>query len=396
MEETLRLRLEGFAHGGEALGRIDGQVTFVMGGIPGEEVEVHVFQRKPDFLRARLVRVLDPSPDRATPPCPYFGDCGGCQLQHVVYSRQLEIKGEVVREQLRRIGGFAEPPVAPPLGMDDPWYYRNHARFSALRDGALGFTRHHSRKVIRIDHCWLMYTPINHALDLLQGHCRGLHNVSIRYGLRTGQLMVAPRIKGTEALLATGQPYLEEEILGRRFRIAAASFFQVNTVQADVLARLAIEGMALAPEAMVVDAYCGVGTFAILVADRVRRVIGIEDSAAALVDATHNARGMDNVEFRRGAVENVLPSLTEHVDAVIIDPPRAGCKPEVLESLIALRPSRLVYVSCEPSTLARDLRVLVDGGFTLLKVQPVDMFPQTYHVENVATLAWRQAGFGQE
>jgi 23S rRNA (uracil1939-C5)-methyltransferase len=294
-----------------------------------------------------------------------------------------------VRDQLRRLGGFADPPVLPPIGMEEPWYYRNHARFSALRDGSLGFTRHHSRFIIRIEHCWIVQPPINHALTLLHGHCRKLHNVSVRHGLRTGQLLVSPMIKGVEPALATGQPYLEEEVLGRRFRVAAASFFQVNTVQADTLARLALERLELRPDSVVVDAYCGVGTFGILIAERARRVIGIEDSAAALVDAAHNARHLDNIDFLRGAVEAVLPGLAERVDGVVIDPPRAGCRPEVLEALIALRPRRLVYVSCEPSTLARDLRILVDGGFELLEVQPVDMFPQTYHVENVATLEWR-------
>lgn len=385
-EEIVRVRLERFAHGGEALGLVNGQVLFVMGGIPGEEVTARIFQRKPDFLRGRLLEVHDPSPDRTQPPCPYFGDCGGCQLQHVSYARQLALKREVVRDQLRRLGGFADPPVQAPLGMEEPWYYRNHARFTARRDGTLGFTRHHSRLVIKIDHCWLMCLPINHALSRLHGHCRRLHNVSVRYGLRTGQLLIAPRIAGVEPALATGQTHLEEEVLGRRFRIAASSFFQVNTVQADVLARLAIDGLDLRPDSTVVDAYCGVGTFGILIAERAGRVIGIEDSASALVDAAHNARHLDNIEFRRGAVEAVLPDLAERVDGVVIDPPRAGCRPEVIEALIALRPRRLVYVSCEPSTLARDLRLLVDGGFTLRDVQPVDMFPQTYHVENVATL----------
>ncbi|MHB9090084.1 MAG: class I SAM-dependent RNA methyltransferase, partial [Chloroflexota bacterium] len=361
-ENRVRVRLDAFAHLGEAIGRVDGQVIFVLGGLPGEEVVAEVFQRKADYLRGRLVEVLTPSPDRTEPPCPYFGRCGGCQLQHVNYARQLGLKHGVVLDQLRRLGGFTEVDVPPVLGMGEPWYYRNHARFSSLRDGTLGFTLANSRRLIHIEHCWLMYPPINRVLEQLQGHCRGLFNVSVRYGLRTGEMLISPQVKGVEPALATGQPYYEEELLERRFRIAAASFFQVNTAQADVLIRKVLDNLALDSDAVLVDAYCGVGTFGILAAPHARHVIGIEDSAAALVDATYNARGLTNIEFRRGATEHVLPVLDQRVDAVIIDPPRAGCKPEVLQALLDRRPRRLVYVSCEPSTLARDLRILVDGG----------------------------------
>ncbi len=388
-ENVVRLQIERFAHRGEAIGRLDGVVVFVVGAIPGEEVVVHIFQRKPDYLRGRLLEVVTPSPDRTVPPCPYFGVCGGCQLQHVLYPRQLALKQEVVSDQLRRLGGLTEPPVRPTLGMEVPWLYRNHARFSALYDGTLGFTMTASRRLIKIGYCLLMHQQINEALAVLQGHCRRLHNVSIRYGFHTGQLLVAPRIKAVEPRLPTGQPFYEEELLGRRFRIAAASFFQVNSPQAATLVRLVQERLALPPGGTLVDAYCGVGTFAVLLAAGADRVVGIEESAAALADARHNARDLPNVEFRLGAVEDVLPALEGHVDAVVVDPPRAGCRPEVLAALIARRPSRVVYVSCESATLARDLRVLVDGGFALLEVQPVDMFPQTFHVENVATLAWR-------
>lgn len=367
---------------------MDGAVVFVLGAIPGEEVVAEVYQRKPDYLRARLLEVVAPSPDRTGPLCPYFGDCGGCQLQHIVYERQLALKEEVVRDQLRRIGGFAQPPVRPVIGMDVPWQYRNHARFSALRDGTLGFTRAGSRRLIRIDRCLLMHPRINEALSLLHGHCRRRHNVSIRYGYRTGQMLVVPRIEAAEPSLPTGQTHLEEELLGRRFRIAAASFFQVNTLQAETLARVVRESAALPPGGVVVDAYCGVGTFGALLAEQAGRVIGIEESAAALEDARYNARDLSHVEFQRGETERILPLVGGHVDAVVVDPPRAGCRPEVLAALVALRPTRVVYVSCDTATLARDLRLLVDGGFRLLQVQPIDMFPQTFHVENVATLQW--------
>jgi len=384
--DIARVKLEGFAHLGEAIGRLNGQVIFVAAGIPGEEVAVEVYQRKHDYLRGRLVEVITPSPDRVVPPCAYFGDCGGCQLQHIAYPRQLALKQAVVQEQLRRIGGFLDVAVRPVLGMENPWGYRNHGRFSALYDGTLGFTRSGSRQLIPITYCHLMHPRINEALGALHGHCRGLHNVSLRYGVHTDQLLVAPHVP--TAPLPTGQHYYEEELLGRRFRIAAASFFQVNTLQAEALARLVIENLALGGGETVVDAYCGVGTFGILLAARAGKVIGMEESAAALRDAVYNARGLANVAFQRGATERLLPALEERVDAVVLDPPRAGCWPKVLAALADRRPKRLVYVSCDSATLARDLRTLVASGFQLLEVQPIDMFPQTFHVENVATLAW--------
>ena len=387
--EVIRLHLDGFAHGGEAIGRVDGKVVFVVGGIPGEEVSARVFQRKPDYLRARLLEVLRPSTDRVEPPCPYFGDCGGCQFQHVDYSRQLALKEDVVREQLRRLGGFMAAPVRPALGMVEPWHYRNHARFSALRDGRLGLTRHASRALVHVEHCYLMEPAINEALSKLQGRCRGFFNVSVRHGANTGQLLISPRIPAADGFVPTGQPYFEEELLGHRFRISPASFFQVNTSQAEVMARLVEEGLALRGDEVVVDAYCGVGTFGALLAGRTARVVGIEESASALADAERNVAGFANVELIRGATEAVLPALAGPIDAVVLDPPRAGCRPEVLAALARLRPRRLAYVSCDAATLARDLRVLVAAGFSLLSVQPIDLFPQTYHIENVAVLAWQ-------
>lgn len=388
MDQVIRLQLDGFAYGGEALGRIDGKVVFVIGGIPGEEVTARVFREKPDFARARVLEVHSPSLDRVAAPCRYFEDCGGCQFQHLAYPRQLTLKEGVVREQLRRLGGLADAPVLPVLGMDEPWGYRNHARFSAFRDGRLGFTRHASRALVDIEYCRIMDPKIDEALRLLRGRCRHFFNVSVRYGTRTGQMLVAPQIPAADGVVATGQPFFEEELGGQRFRVSAASFFQVNTPQAEVLARLVEEGLSLRPEDTMLDAYCGVGTFGVLLAGRVGRVVGIEGSAAALADARHNASGLSNVELIHGATEEVLPGLSERVDALIVDPPRAGCRPEVLASLVSLRPRRLAYVSCDTATLARDLRYLVDAGLSLLSVQPVDLFPQTYHIENVAVLAW--------
>jgi 23S rRNA (uracil1939-C5)-methyltransferase len=410
------LDLDAMAFGGEAIGRVDGQVVFVPYALPGERVRVAIERAKKGYSRTRLLEVLRPGPERVAPPCPNFGACGGCQYQHVSYPAQLRYKQEVVVEQLQRIGGFADAAalVRPTLGMVAPWEYRNHARFSlGRRYGELGFTRKETHRLLRIDYCWLMVPQINRALDLLQRRCRGLasHQVTIRQSPRTGQLLVQPAIPEVPEL-PTGQPYLEEELLGQRFRVAPSAFFQINTrpedralpaslavpwltaregtwSMAELLALTVLDRLGPAPLERVVDAYCGVGTFAVLLAGRAGEVVGIEESPAAVRDARHNAAHLPNVRFEEGKTEEVLPRLTGPVNAVVLDPARVGCHPAVLDALLALRPPRLVYVSCDPATLARDLKLLVAGGYALQSVEPLDLFPQTAHVESVSLLQLR-------
>ena len=413
--ERVRLELTDVAHGGEAIGRLDGRVVFVPRGLPGEAVVVELVEDKRDYARGEIVEILRASPERVAPPCPYFlAGCGGCQWQHAAYPAQLRVKEGIVAEQLRRIGGFedARRYVLPALGMVDPWHYRNHARFTVgRRDGELCFTRQGTRRPMRIDHCWIMQPPINERLAQLQGRFVGFraHQLSIRVGANTGAELISPRLPpGTE--IDSGQTELHEELLGRRFRIAAPAFFQVNTRRerrvgadprvrpqftqlvpddglsiAELLILVALERLDPRPDELVVDAYSGVGTFAALMAPFVREVIGIEESSAAVKDAKDNAHDLPNVHFVQGKTEDVLPKLPRP-DRVLLDPARVGCDPAVLEALLQARPARIVYVSCDPATLARDLAILRDGGYTLHSVQPLDMFPQTSHIECVAAL----------
>lgn len=384
--EPRRARLVGIAQGGDCLARVDGQVVFVPFGIPGEEVMLDVVEQKGDYARGRILEVISPSPSRTSPKCEYYGECGGCQFQHVQYDRQLDLKREIVGEQLRRIGGLTGVSVLPTMPADHPWGYRNHARFT-VRRGELGFVRLRSRRFLRVDRCHLMHPTINSVVAELMGRIRRrLHQVAIRCGTNTGSILIQPPLTQEEYPEVSGQTHFEEELLGRRFRVSSASFFQVNTPQAERLVSRVIEWLDPRGDELLLDVYCGVGSFGLILADRVGRVIGVEDSAAALRDAHHNAQGVDNITFIQGAAERVLPELGEHVDVVILDPPRAGCRPEVINALARLRPERIVYVSCDPATLARDLRLLCEVGYRLEVVQPVDMFPQTQHVESVALL----------
>jgi len=384
--EKLRLSLTDMAFEGGAIARHDGQVVFAAYGIPGEEAVVEIERRSKDYLMGRVVEVLSPSPHRVEAPCPYFGQCGGCQWQHIDYPFQAELKARIVGEQLRRIGKFEEPPVAATLTAEERWHYRNHARFSTDRQGQLGFVSLLRRRFIRIDHCRIMHPWINDVLERLQGKCAGLHQVAIRYGVRTEQALIHPSLKEIDDSIPSGQTSYEEELLGKRFRVSGASFFQVNTRQAEVLIEVVREKLALGQEQLLLDAYAGVGTFAVLLAPYAKRVIAIEESPAAVADAVINQAGIKNIVFYQGKVEQILPELRQRPQAAILDPPRVGCHPDTIAAVLKRPPARLVYVSCDPATLARDLRALCRGGYHLQEVQPVDMFPQTFHIECVATL----------
>ena len=384
--ERVTVQLDDIAFEGGALAHDGPRIVFAEYGIPGETVSVELLRSRAGVAMGRVVEVLKSSPDRVDAPCPYFGACGGCQWQHITYPRQLTFKEHIVREQLRRIGRFINPPVSPAVAAENPWGYRNHLRFTAKRRGDVGFVQRGSHRFLRVDHCLIADDHVNDALPGLQGKCGGMHQLTFRVGVNTDEVLVHPDLKAIEPSIESGQRFYHEEILGRRFRISGASFFQTNTAQTERLVGLVRDGLDLGENETLVDAYAGVGTFAVILAPLVHRVVAIEESAAAVDDAMVNIAGMPNIQYYKGKVEELLPQISEPADVLILDPPRQGCDAKALEAVIQMAPNRIAYVSCDPSTLARDLRILVDGGFELREVTPVDMFPQTYHIECVATL----------
>ncbi len=369
--------------GGAAKAHLDdGRVAFVHYAAPGELVEARIDRVHPDYVEAVTLRVLEPATVRVEPRCPVFGSCGGCQLQHLTYAAQLEAKREIVCEQFRRIAHIPDAPVRPMVAADEPWAYRNHVRFSTgRRHGDLGFVPRDGHGLLRIDNCPIADPWVNAALPALQGKGARLHQVQLRHNPQSASFLVNPEIAG--APFETGQKEYTEVLGGREFVVSASAFFQVNNAQAEQMVRLVGEAL---PErgGLLVDAFAGVGTFAAIFADRFERVIAIEESHSAVRDAERNLADIPNAEIRAAKVEATLPALEVVPDAVLLDPPRAGCFPAVLEAIVRFRPGALVYVSCNPSTLARDARLLVDGGYRLDYVTPLDMFPQTAHIECVA------------
>ena len=384
--EKLVLELTAWGRLGEAMGCHDGRDVFVFGGIPGERVVAEVVDIRRRRLAARVVEVLEPSPHRVEPPCPYFGDCTGCQWQHISYRRQLEAKREKVVDALQRVGGFCDPPVAAVIPSNRQLNYRNHARFTVRAGGVLGFVNRASRRFVDIDRCMIMHGAINVCVSQLQGKCWETTQLSVRAGQETGDVLVQPQLFNPDISIPTGQKSYADTVAGKTFRVSSPSFFQVNVEQAAQAVEVVRRGLRLTQDDVLLDAYTGVGAFAILLAPYVKKVVAVEESSAAVADCRANAAGVPNLEFVLGRAEEVLGSLDAQPDAVVLDPPRAGCQPRALESLLQLAPSKVAYVSCDAETMARDLKPLCDSAYTLKQVVPLDMFPQTHHVECVAFL----------
>jgi len=363
------LTITDMAFGGEGVGRVEQFVVFVPFVIIGEEVEAEITEVKKQFARARLVRVVKASPLRVDPPCRYFGECGGCQYQHVHYAAQLEWKRKQIADLMQRIGGFDPTVVATVVPCPAPYGYRNRIMVRSQWDGAarklnIGFLRADSRLVVDIEECQIAEPELNEQLRRVRAQPPP-----------KGGLKVALRL------------------LPDDWEVPRDSFFQNNFHLLPKLVGVARERVRDAGSKFLVDAYCGVGFFAIELADTVETFAGVEVDHAAVEAAKRNAAacGRANGVFIEGDAEKLLPSVLKRFDAaattVVIDPPRTGCPASGLEALRRDRPGQVVYVSCHPATLARDLNALCAGGvFELRNVTPLDMFPQTQHIECVADL----------
>lgn len=446
--ETIDLEITDLSSSGDGLGRWQERVVFVPDTVPGDLVRVRLVQAKPTFGRAKVRQLLTPSPDRIRAACIVADKCGGCQWQSMNYAAQLRAKQRQVVDAFTRIGGFEDPGILPILPAADPLAYRNKATFPLGRspEGQVkaGYYRQGSHKLVNLNQCPVQDERLNSLLSEVKRdiqergwsvynetkHQGRLRHLSLRVGRRTGQQLLtlvstAPNLKdielqaqewrdrypalvgvcvnlnpdktnaifGAETLVIDGVPYIEEVFADLRFRIHATTFFQVNTEQAEQVLQVILDELQLTGSETIIDAYCGVGTLTLPLAQKARRVMGLEVQTEAVAQGLANAglNGIENVEFRAGDVGALLidaaASLSEPLDIVVLDPPRKGCDRAVLDALIELRPPRIVYMSCDPATLARDLKILRDeGGYTLIKAQPADFFPQTPHVECVAFL----------
>jgi 23S rRNA (uracil1939-C5)-methyltransferase len=404
---TFEVTLEKLTYGGEAMGRLpDGRAVFVPFGLPGEQVRVALTEDKKNFARGKLLEVLQASPDRIAPKCKHFAVCGGCHYQNLPYEKQLLAKTEILRDQLQRIGKIENPPVKPMVASPLEWNYRNNVQFHLTAEGKVGFINAKGNSTLPIEECHLPEAGIDAFWPNLQFESnKDVERVSLRVG-RDEELMVALESESPEtpefeieadvsvvhlfdehAVVIAGQDNLIFNILGKDFQVSAASFFQVNTKMAEKMAGYIITQFPVSSSITLLDVYCGVGLFSKFFAPKCQTVIGIETSESACEDFAINLDEFDNVELYEGAAEEVLPGLAGRLDSstfVIVDPPRAGIERHALDALIQIQPQMIAYVSCDPSTLARDAARLISGGYRLVEVTPFDLFPQTYHIESIS------------
>jgi 23S rRNA (uracil1939-C5)-methyltransferase len=401
-ETTLDVSLTTMTYGGDAMGRLDeGRAVFVPFGLPGERVRVRLTEERGHYARAAIIEVLEAAEERIAARCKHFGACGGCHYQHLPYASQLRVKTEVLKDQLTRIGRIAEPNMRPAVASAQDWQYRNHVQFHLTPQGQLGFMRAGSEEVLPIQECHLPVESIGALWPQLQlDASAGIQRVGVRLGSDGEAMLVlhasspnppeleleaavsVAHVYDEDVVVQAGEDHLRMRVLEREFRVSPTSFFQANL---DVAAKMVQHVLESLPDRIdtLVDAYCGVGLFSAFLAPRCTRLIGIEASAAACADFEANLEEFENVELYEDAVERALPALDLHADAALVDPPRAGLERSVVDSLAQAGARTLVYVSCDPATLARDAARLTKHGYAIESVTPFDMFPQTYHIESV-------------
>lgn len=443
--EIYDVEITGMTHEGQGVGRINNFTIFVDGALSSETVKALIIKINKSYAIGKLVDILVASPSRNSPFCPIFDKCGGCSIQHMTYEAQLEFKTRLVKDSLKRIGKLDDILVHDTLGMKTPLHYRNKAQYpvSPGREApAIGFYSKHSHRVVETDFCaiqdqissrikfivkeFIMKYKISVYDENTQTGL--LRHVMTRIGFHSGHIMVVlvlngkalpnkeilveqlltqvPQIKsiflnintkntnvilGEKNIKLYGSDTIQDQIEEYTFDISPLSFFQVNPIQTQVLYAKALEYANLSGKETVFDLYCGIGTISIFLAKKAQKVYGVEVVEAAIIDAKKNAtvNHIENIEFIAGEAEKVIPDLYEkgiRGDVVVVDPPRKGCDQALLDTLVKMGPKRIVYVSCNPSTLARDLSFLSQNGFKVVEVQPVDMFPHTAHVETVTLI----------
>jgi 23S rRNA (uracil1939-C5)-methyltransferase len=443
MGEIITVEVTDLAFDGKAVGQNDGKVVFMNAGLPGETVEAEITRCKPRYDHARVTRIIDRAPERIEAPCQHFDICGGCAWQDLQYDQQLKYKEKQVADCLARLGHLEDVQVLPIMPAEEQFFYRNKMEFSFnVADSSFRLGLHERGRfdsIFDVEQCHLQSESSNRIVaavrewvvanevpvyDIMEqiGYMRFL---VVREGKRTGQIMVnvvtnlgplpdqgglielltktVPEIttvlhsqtgsKGNVAVgeietVLTGPGYIEEQLFDKRFRIRSNSFFQTNSNQAERLYQTGFDMLSASPDDRIMDLYCGTGTIGLLLADRVKEVIGVELVEDAVRAAHQNAElnNVTNISFYQGHVKEYL--RTEAADAgeihaVIVDPPRAGMNPKALRRLIRMHPPKLLYISCNPATFARDAAELTKQGYQLPAVQPVDMFPHTMHVELV-------------
>ena len=419
INQELEIPIHRLGVSGEGVGDFEGFTIFVDGALPGEIILGIVTEVRKNFGRAKILEIKKTSPHRVDPICPLFGRCGGCQIMHLEYGKQLVAKRQRIVDALERIGKL-DVEVNPCHPSPMPLAYRNKIQLP-VEDGKIGLYTKGSHDVIDVEKCYIHCSLGEKVYEWIRGfpEVQKFQHLLIRTAVKTSEVLLvfvteeafipkeippevkgivqcinrskSNRILGQEFRTLWGRDWIKEILHGLQFRISAASFFQINPFQAENLYSQVIDFAELSGNEIVLDSYCGVGTLALILAKGAKKVIGVESVPEAIEDAKANAKlnKIENVEFFCERAEEFIPTLAR-VDVAIVNPPRKGCERNFLEALAKIRPKIIVYVSCDPATMARDVRFLVSEGYLISGVQPFDMFPQTSHVECVVQLKWKK------
>jgi len=439
LNETINLRIDDLAMGGEGVGRSSGMAVFVPDSVPGDELKVKLVELKKNYAKGKIIDIIKPSADRVAPKCPLSKDCGGCQWQNISYPAQLKFKTRIVQETLERIGHLRDIKINDIAGMEDPWGFRNKIQYpiSESQQGRIimGYYKQGTHEIVDIDSCPIEHPNLSRAAKIVKDvlnkfdysvRSKGLFkHLRARIGFGTGEVVLTfvtseKAIPGAKELIKEvvarcnkdninivgicqnlnprvtnvvlgetnrtiwGRDHIYDKLGDLRFKISNTSFYQVNPIQTEILYNKALELAQLSGDETVVDAYSGIGTIALWFAKHSQFVYGIEEVKQAVYDAAENAEinKIDNCRFNLGKVERLLSELKEG-DVLILDPPRGGCEEKVLKTIAKSKFKKIIYISCNPSTLARDLAYLLTNGFNIDMVQPVDMFPHSFHIESV-------------
>jgi 23S rRNA (uracil1939-C5)-methyltransferase len=403
MNELISLKIQSLVYEGYGLSRLpDGKAVFVPFVLPGETIEARILEEKKGHALAELVKVIEPHPQRIIPRCVHFGICGGCHCQHIPYDLQMQFKKTIFVEQLQRIAGIDSPVIKEVLPSVNEWAYRNALQFSLSANGKLCFSDFYHNSPFEVSECHLPMPEIDAFWPQLEfDPDTRLKRVEVRQNQDGDLILVlhgsekelpemeteAPvsivHLGGTDQVVMAGDDYLVMRVRDKDFVVSASAFFQTNLDSAGILVDFVKKAVSQFGVRSVMDVFCGVGLFSAFLAENVEHIIGIETSLAACEDFAANLDNYDNVSLYQGKAEDILSLINEKPECVIVDPPRSGLKRETAQAIIDKSPQLLVYVSCNPSTLARDAKYLVEAGYKLESSTLVDMFPQTFHIESV-------------
>lgn len=441
--DKLDLNIIDLTNQGLGVGKVEGFTIFVEGGLPGDELIAEIKKTKKNFAEAKAVEIKNPSSKRQISECKYYKNCGGCQLHELDYRAQLDIKTNMVKDAIERIGKLEDVKINPTIGMETPFRYRNKGMFKVgEKEGniSIGYFKNKSHEVVDIEECIIQDEVVDKVLKIVKEYMekynvqaynkktnKGTIRDIVTRKAKDGSTMViivttseklpykdelikslktvkevvsiyqninkkkTPVVLGNKNIKLYGEEKIVDYIDKFKFYISPNSFFQVNPIQTEVLYKKALEYLDLSGEETVFDLYCGIGTISLFISEKAKSVYGVEIVSDAIKDAKENAKlnNVRNIEFIEGKSEEIAPKLLKEgikADKIVVDPPRKGCDEKLLETIVKIRPETVVYVSCNPSTLARDLKYLNENGYKVMEVQPVDMFPWTVHVECVTLL----------